>query len=332
MKKIAFILSLVPALVLTGCKFGDAGVPSTGTPYELFVVSQTSLWESVAGDTVRSIFREEVEMLNQSEPIYDVYHVTSAGTRQATINRHRNILRLNVGSEYQKSDMTAEYDTNSQPQLILNVTSPSADSMAAFLHTYRAEIVRLFDIAERDRFMARAERFKDKTIPELLQKKFGISLSVPEGYRVRNELSDFVWISYELPLASIGLVVYTYDADTTGGRQRAAGNIIAARNLAVSQIPGPSDGSYMQTGTMFYPSQRMIDVAGHTWSELRGFWDVFGDFMGGPFLNWTTYDQRTGKMIAIDGYVFSPSPNNRLGKRNYVRQLEAIFRTVKFTN
>ncbi|MDE6499794.1 MAG: DUF4837 family protein, partial [Rikenella sp.] len=105
--------------------------------------------------------------------------------------------------------------------------------------------------------------------------------------------------------------------------------IVMARNVAVMQIPGPSDGSYMTTSTAVFPDQKTLTVHGRRWIQLRGFWDVAGDFMGGPFINYTTYDEARKRMLAIDGYVYSPSPNNTVPMRDYVRQIEAIFMTVR---
>lgn len=328
MKKIAFTLITVSALALTACHTGEVKVSSTGKPYELFVVAPAALWQGPAGDTARAVFADEVEMINQPEPRFTVYSVPPASYR-STVSRHRNILILKTGSQYPKADMTASYNVNSAPQLEVTVTAPSADSMAAFLNTYRSELVKLYEIAERDRFVARAEEYRDAEIGELIREKFDFKMSIPRGYRVRLDTTNFLWISYELPLASVGFTIYTYPADTSAARNAAAGNIIAARNAAVMQVPGPSDGSYMTTSTAVMPDQKKLTVNGREWNQVRGFWEVAGDFMGGPFINYTTCEPERNRMLAIDGYVYSPSPNNNVPMRDYVRQVEAIFMTIR---
>lgn len=198
------------------------------------------------------------------------------------MSKHRNILILRTGDRYPVSDMTARYDVNAQPQLEVTVTSPSTDSLAAFLHRYGADLTRLFEITERDRLVARAEKYRDPKIGPLIREKFGFEMSIPQGYRVRLDTTDFLWISFELPLASVGFMIYTYPvADSTAAaRNTSAGNIIAARNAAVMQVPGPSDGSYMSTSTAVMPDQKILTVHGRRWMQVRGFWDVTGDFMG----------------------------------------------------
>lgn len=317
---------------MVGCSDGGTlGASSIGRPYELFVVATKTVWDGPAGDTTRAIFGEDVEMINQAEPIYDLFNVPPENYK-TTVARHRNILVLTTGTQYAKSDMKAEYDVEAQPQLRVTVTAPSADSMAAFLGKYRSELVKLYDMAERDRFINRANSFRDETIRDSIRSQFGFTMNIPKGYTIRNAKKDFMWISFELPLASIGFVIYTYPADSIFARNFRPQEIILNRNAAVMQVPGPSDGSYMKTSLVFPPQQNLLVAHGREWSQMRGFWDVQGDFMGGPFINYTTYDPVHNRMISIDGYVYNPSPNNPIGKRNYIRQIEAIFLTARVPN
>jgi hypothetical protein len=51
--------------------------------------------------------------------------------------------------------------------------------------------------------------------------------------------------------------------------------------------------------------------------------------MGGPFLNYTFYDESSRRLYMIDGMVFAPGYD----KREFLRQMEVIshtFRTVPF--
>lgn len=328
MKTLLTTCALALTLMLTGCFSGEVKVSSTGKPYELFVVTPPELWQGAAGDSLRAYFGSQVEMINQPEPLFTLFSVPPVSYK-ATVSKHRNILILKTGDQYPKSDMTASYDVNSAPQLEVTITSPSADSLAAFIHTYGSDLVKLYEITERERLVTRARKYKDTEIAERIRQKFGFEMSVPEGYRIRLDTTNFLWISLEFPLSSVGFSIYTYPADTVAAHNLGAGNILAARNAAVMQIPGPSDGSYMTTSTAVLPDQKLLTVSGREWTQLRGFWDVKGDFMGGPFINYTTYDAKNNRMIAVDGYVYSPSPNNNVPMRDYVRQVEAIFMTVE---
>ena len=102
--------------------------------------------------------------------------------------------------------------------------------------------------------------------------------------------------------------------------------LLAARNKYAARIPGPSDGSWMTTSEVIPPAYRMFRLEGRLWCELRGFWDVKNDFMGGPFVSYTTVDTATNRVFTLDCYVYSP----KLHKRNFVRGVEHLLYTVTF--
>ena len=60
--------------------------------------------------------------------------------------------------------------------------------------------------------------------------------------------------------------------------------------------------------------------------ELRGKWRVENDFMAGPFTSYTFCNLQKNKLITIEGYVYYPNKE----KRNFMRQLQAICRSVSF--
>ena len=50
--------------------------------------------------------------------------------------------------------------------------------------------------------------------------------------------------------------------------------------------------------------------------------------MCGPFINYTFIDRANNKVITLDGYVYNPNDD----KKNFLRQLEAMFFATKFTS
>ena len=59
---------------------------------------------------------------------------------------------------------------------------------------------------------------------------------------------------------------------------------------------------------------------------IREVHTVEGDFMGGPFVSYTTVDTATDRVFTLDCYVYSP----KLPKRNYMREVEHLLHLVKF--
>ena len=76
-----------------------------------------------------------------------------------------------------------------------------------------------------------------------------------------------------------------------------------------------------------YPAAiKEIKFNDHYAVEVRGLWNVYEDFMGGPYIIYTVLDEQGNRIVTVDGYVYAPKFN----KRNYLRQVEAILCSLKF--
>ena len=89
-------------------------------------------------------------------------------------------------------------------------------------------------------------------------------------------------------------------------------------------IPGPVENTHMSTDLIYTPNTQQINVGGKQVFETRGLWEIEGQFMAGPFLN---FHIKLGDddFIMLDGFVYSPGST----KREYIFELEAIMRSLK---
>lgn len=330
MKNHLFVPALLVVLLFTlgGCKTAPGSekkTSSTGRAFEVIVVSPRSVWDGPVGDTLRAVLLRPVPMLNQREPHMDPVPLIPSAFMNI-VTKHRNVIDIQIGEEYPALNMNVAPNVYAQPQLIVQITGPDEASVADYLWSQREELLEVFAIAERDRYVAYATRQAEKTIRERVREKFGFELSVPKGYAVGGDQDDFLLVSLELPLVSQGVVIYRYPY--TGPDDFTPDSLIARRNAFTGRIPGPSEGSYMTTVNLpgLEPELEYLRLNGRAWAKLRGFWDVEGDYMGGPFVSYSTLDRATSQVICIDCYVFSPKHN----KRNYIRELENLVHTVRF--
>ncbi|MEG0467170.1 MAG: DUF4837 family protein [Mucinivorans sp.] len=318
MKKLFF--ALVAAVLLTSCGTGIYEIAATGKPYEVLVVADRNIWNGATGDTIRSMMSQEVDWVNQPEPIFDLLSMAPQGLNEL-MRRHRNMILIKIDQKVDSTSLIASFDRWATGQVVMDVTSPSDSAAAQYMSQNGKTLVAWLEKLERDRMSERGKKYNDSKLTELVRQKFGFTMFIPQGYRLRNDTTNFLWISYEMPLASQGLAIYTFP------RVNGKFDPLARRNEAVALIPGPSNGSYMATDTIFKPELSSFNINGRDWSEIRGFWNVKNDFMGGPFINYVTYDSLNNRYIAIDMYVLSPSV--KYPKRNYIRQLESLMMNVK---
>ena len=326
--KLAVVLAVAASCF--GCKafrtLGEQRINAQGAPYELIVVCDQPEWQGALGDTLRSILTEPVAGLNQREPLFDVLRVLPSGFENL-VTRHRNVLQVLVDAEVEEPAAAVQYDLYAQPQIVVTLQGPTQQSLVDYLGAHREELLYVLEKAERDRTIDFGRKFPDKFLAGLVKEQFGVDFSVPQGYKLRAKGDDFLWISYEFPQASQGFFIYSYPYE--GKQSLTEEALVAARNKYAAQIPGPSEGSYMITSDAFAPDYRLFRMEGRLWCELRGFWDVHGDFMGGPFVSYSTVNTATNRVFTLDCYVYAPDLN-KPRKRNYMRGLEHLLYSVRF--
>ncbi len=314
---------------LTGAK-----KTAQGSPYEVLVVCDGREWESPLGEELRATLEAPVEMLNQVEPMFNVVRITARDFKHL-LPSYRNILKVLCSPEIKEAAILAQYDVVASPQIVLTFQGPSTAAMVDYLRQNGESLLLVLEIAERNRTIEYAKKQGAKALEKIIREEFDIEMPISNGYLFRAESDDFVWASNEYPVASQGFFIYTHPFK--GKESITTEALVKARNEFAKRIPGPSDGSYMTTVKRipnveddgyvdFLPQRKVVKINGREWIELRGFWEVERDFMGGPFVSYTTLDERDGELLTIDCYVYSP----KYGKRNFLRPLEHLVYGVKF--
>lgn len=331
MERLSILGVLAATVLLAGCggNNGRGGYlpDSQGAPYEIIVVADHLEWDGAAGDTLRSILLEPFPMINHEEPRFTPMRVLPSGFNKL-VTKHRNVFIADIDPTIAAPAINIGYDRYARPQIVLSAKAPDAASLAKLIGDNRDNILLLLENAEKDRDVAAAKGHTPEAIATLIREKFGFDMSTGPGYTVRSESEGFLWMSYELPTASQGIIIYTYPF--SGIRDFELENLLKRRDEFVARIPAENPGSHMSTN----PEPGFIDLVykktdGRQWVEMSGFWDAVGDFMGGPYRNYSTLDAANQRVIAIDFYVYAPDSN--LWQRNYIRQLEHFLHTVKIT-
>jgi len=296
------------------------------------ITNSKSMWESALGDTIRSFFGQYQLCLPQAEPMFEMYNIPEAAINK-TFKALHAIFIVDINPGFKEPLLEAKKDLWSKPQLVIKITAPDEESFYKMFRERKAGFLEAYIDLEILRTNTFFKMAKDHSLEAKLNNKFGFNIDIPGGFAVAYEDDNFIWLRQTMHKvkqdAEMGIIVYKFPySDTTAFIKK---NILDLRDtLTYNFVPGPSEGSYMAISRDIVPplSWRKGDYVTDFAVETRGLWKVVNDFMGGPFINYTFTDPDNQYVIMLDGYVYNP---NGL-KRNFVRQLEAIFHTLKFEN
>ncbi len=321
MKKYIILFLTISLLVACSNKNDEKTlVNSTGKINHLLIVIKNTQWQGEIGDEIRKIIGAPVLGLPQPETQFNVSQVAPEFFG-SLFKTSRSVLFISIGKE---DKFSIEKDVYSKPQRIINIVAKSPSSLVQLIEKHQQELISVFkesDLISAQKALSKLswDESKLKTL-----KSLGIHLRIPKKYRLVDDNGSFLWLRNPIASGSMNIIAYSVpilSADDLLGQ-----SIPAMRDsIGKKFIPGGPDGSYMITEEAYSPHIFDVKLTGRKAYEVRGKWEVKGDFMAGPFLNYTVIDEKNNRLIVVEGFIYAPA----VDKRDYMFELEAILKTLK---
>lgn len=324
MKKLLFTLSLV---ILAACSDGPTMFlpASTGMPYEVLVICEDDFWEAPAGRALYDVLDTDVPGLPQSERSFRINQTPLAGFGKL-LKPMRNIIEVKIDPAlYTTTKIKYTKDKYASSQIIMTIQSPDAESFREYVSSNSQKIVDFLTSAEMNRELKKLQKKHNPVFLDSIQKKFDCELLLPLDITGIKSGENFLWASDIAANKNYiqNIVVYSYPY--TDESNFSLDNFILMRDSIMKvNIPGGKEGQYMTTEPEF------VDIKETEFRErymqiARGLWSMKNDMMGGPFVSHSVVDEKNGRVIVVEGFVYAPSEK----KGNHIRKLEATLFTLK---
>lgn len=323
-------LLLVSLYLFSACTLNSnkpSKVRSIGNTSEvLVVVENEQQWENSIGKVIKKHLGRNQIGLSQPEPLFDLAHLTKSNFSDL-FRKHRNILIVEIDKNQIEPKLELVENLWAEPQVIIRISSPNKDM---FIKTFEDNVetfIEKYDQAERDRILTVFSPSSKNKVTAEISKKFGLNITIPNGFYLAKSEPDFIWVRKEVVKFSQGIIIFREPYLDTAQFSKESINARTNRMLK-KYVPGSVHESYMTLDEEFIISESktingfLTDYA----IELRGLWDVENDFMGGPYVSYTFADIKNGQIITLFGYIYHPNKD----KRNLLRQLEAILYSTQF--
>ena len=291
----------------------------SGKAGEVIVVTTKADWEGLVGTTLRDTLACECPFLPQRESLYTLCEVAPSGFTNI-FKVHRNIIIINVSNTVTEPGVLFKKDIWATPQCVIYINAIDEESAAQLIKDNSAKIKATLEQAERDRVIANAKKYEELKLRPVVTGLVGGAPRFPSGYQLKKKTSDFIWITYDTQFTMQGVLIYKYPV-VEGEDMMDLDNILENMNLILKDnVPGMRENSYMTVTDFARPSIEYIRYKGRDFEQIRGFWEVHNDYMGGPFVAHVFYSPDAKEMIVLQGFVYAP----KYDKRHYLRQVESI--------
>ena len=323
MRKI-LITSLI--LIISACnsKFdrSQAFVPqSSGNLNFITVVMPISDWNGTLGEKVREKMGSIYEGLPLDEPQFSIKHMTPE-VFNGFARQSRNIIWFQKDSI---SRFQLAKDQFARPQIVCLITGEDSDSQAFSLNENSVLLKQTILENERKEKLRRIN--KSPTSETSIKDRFGYHLKYPSAYKTVKDTINFIWVQKQVQKGHLNIIFYKLPGDALEGNF--AKKILNIRDsIGKLYIPGRLPGSYLITERSYKPYFYKTSLNGKEGYLTKGTWEVANDFMAGPFVNYTLYDEKSKKWVVVEGFAFAPS----ISKRDYMFELNTIITTLKTKN
>jgi hypothetical protein len=212
-------------------------------------------------------------------------------------------------------------------QNVFYVTASSTEAMKTKLQNRKQD---LLDIAFEHEVQTGSKKLyvkpsnSDSFYHSSLRTK-GYGLRKPNSYRVAINEPHFAWLRKSPANKEQEFGVLMFDVPYVSEDQLDTDKLIEIRNsFTKKHIPGEYDGSYMKYSDVFTPDRRDINFKKRFCADIRGWWDMEVDFMGGPSIIKAVVDEENRRIIFVEGFLFYPNEKKSIA----LRELDLILNSL----
>ncbi|MBQ3608162.1 MAG: DUF4837 family protein [Bacteroidales bacterium] len=321
LKYIAVVIAA--ALTLASCseeKKRQVLLPNiSGKAGEVVVVIDKGNWEGAVGTVLRDSLAQEAPFLPQREPLFSLVNVPQ-GAFTSMFQVHRNIIVVNISSSVTEPGIVIRKDVWAAPQTVIYINAADSEAAVRIIEENSAIMIATIEQAERDRIIRNTRKYEELKLASVVSQMIGGSPHFPSGYKLKKMTSDFIWIEYATQDVTQGILVYKYPV-VEGEQMLDLDSILENCNeMLKNNVPGMFDNTYMMISEAARPGIEYKRYKGLEFAEVRGFWEVYKDYMGGPFVSHAFYSQDGKDVIVLQAFVYAP----KYDKRQYLRQVESV--------
>ena len=312
--------AFLTVLILVSCdkEVKNFKPQSSGRINSISVIIDKPSWDGKIGDAIRDKYASEFIGLPQVEEAFTLnyipYEAFTGFGRTA-----RNVIYINKKKQDKPRMIRDRY---ARPQLFLEVSGLDNESIIQ-------GILSSFEFSSAQFQNGEITENKNRILNSLLKDtgldSLNISLNIPSAYSVFKNQPETVWLQKPLKNGTSNLIIKDLNSSVSDFEKINLNDVVSLRDsIGKEFIPGRVENSYMITEKEYLPYISYQSVNGFEAIETRGTWEVKGDYMGGPFINYIIKDTLNNSLLYVEGFVFSPSQR----KRDKMIELEAVIKSM----
>ncbi len=227
-----------------------------------------------------------------------------------------------------------KYDLWAQDQLVMILTSNDINDLIAKIRENKDDLLYYFREASNKRLAKGLynTRYEQKDVEAKLLKNYGWMMYVQADYQVALEepKENFVWFRRGINTDAEKWIFVHWIEDSTPEFLN-IDSISAERNRITKQFYRTSDDANFVV--LYHDSIAVTMNSEVNFNDkyalmTQGLWRFNDDSGGGPFINYTFYDEETRRTYMLDGSIFAP----KYYKKSLIQQVDVLLHSFQTEN
>lgn len=319
--------------------------PAKGFEDEIIVVSDSVEYEEILA-SLQSVFEKEI-YTPQPEKLFTLKRISVAKFQNN--QRTKNIIiaaPLNSGSrtsDYIQAivDSSVEaklaLDNNflvykndlwARNQLVAVIAAPTIEELNKKILNNSDNLLYTFQKKSDARLFSNLYNptYEKKDIEGKFLKEYGWVIYVQADFVVALDKSEekFVWLRRS-PGSDMERWIFVHWIDNANPDYLVQDSIKAIRNRVTKKFYQTSDDASYVVVAEDYLVVNEVNFNGRYALFTQGLWELNIKGMGGPFVNYFFYDEKTQRIYMIDGSVYAP----KYYKRNLIQQMDVTLQSFR---
>lgn len=248
---------------------------------------------------------------------------------QSDVSKYINSMLSNEVKNLVNSDSICvinKYNLWADNQLVMILTSPTIEKLNQNILKEHENLLYYFQKISNDRLFKSLynSRFERKDIEAKFLKEYGWMLYVQSDFflALDKPKDNFVWLRRS-PGTDMERWIFIHWIDNASPALLNRDSIYAIRNrLTEKYYRTADDSSYVEISDD-YKTTKEVNFLNRYALMTQGLWRMKDGSMGGPFINYTFYDQTTKRIYMLDGSIYAP----KYYKKKLIQQVDVILRS-----
>lgn len=355
----SLLIGLIPLLVFMGCE-GDYRPRAVGEEGEVTVVMDSSHWTGPVGEALRENVTPWVETLPSWERYFDIRHLELSSERTFdSIQDLKNViiiaplsdttneatfLERRLSEDAREAVLNGQTAVVSKPDLwrrsqrVFFITAASPEGLVQALQEQGPQVRQSFQEVTLERMEREMyDKARRHELEDSLMDRHGFAVNVQHDFQLAidslTESTGFIWLRRILAKTRREFFVHYFE--NASPEQITPEWIFETRDSLTRQYYQGNVDGFIRIDYRRPLEAREVNVVDRYGFESRGLWhmvaetDTEGEFrsmgQGGPFVNYTFYDQESDRIYMLDGSVFAPGYD----KLELLRQMEVMAKTFR---